>query len=224
MPGLAAFLLLAASALTPATARNDIDPVVARLAAEIEAQAGLPPAGQIRITGARGERRTLILSIDLRADTSDLFRPPQVASSIAAGLCAVPGRRNFFSDGRVLRVEVTRAGRAEGSGTVDRCPGPVGQGLSAATFAASMQVMVGVETHGMTIAAVRAEGNAVIVTLAFPAGAVLTDATQAFMEGFCEHPEELGVFFGNGVVLRVETRIGDRDPVAGPLVTACPAR
>ena len=99
------------------------------------------------------------------------------------------GRRNFFSDGRVLRVEVARAGRAEGSATIDRCPGPAGQGLNAATFAAGMQSMVGVETNGMTIAAVRAEGNAVIVTLAFPAGVPVPDATQGFLEGFCQHPE-----------------------------------
>jgi hypothetical protein len=198
MLSLAALLLFYMSAPTPVPAQEDVDPMIVRVAGDFRETIGTPPVTQMRVTGARGEGRTLILNVDLLDGSSALFRAPQVASSIAIGICAVSRTGNFFGRGRVLRVEVTRVGRAEGSATVDRCPGPAGQGLTAATFAGGMQSMVGTEVSGMTIAAVRAEGNATIVTLAFPAGTPVTDSSQAFLEGFCRRPEELAVFFGNG--------------------------
>ncbi|HYI49283.1 MAG TPA: hypothetical protein VEX35_12550 [Allosphingosinicella sp.] len=196
--------------------------MIAHVAAGFRERIGRPPVAQMRVTGARGEGRTLILNVDLIEGSPETIRTPLVASSMAIGICAAPRTGNFFSQGRVLRVEVTRAGRAEGSTTVDRCPGPAGQGLTAATFAAGMQSFVGFEESGMTIAAIRPEGNAVIVTLAFPAGASVTDATQDFLQGFCQRPADLAPFFGSGLILRVDTKIGERDPLPGPPVTACP--
>jgi hypothetical protein len=224
MLSLAALLLLSMSAPTPVAARGDVDPMVAFLADTFRAVIGGPPVGQMRIIGVRGEDRILILNIDLSAEASALFRPPQVAMAAATGICSMPRTGNFFGDGRALRVEVTRVGRAEGSATVDRCPGPAGQGLTAAAFAGALQSMVGVEENGATVAAIRAEGNAVVVTMAFPAGTPDNGPSQSFVLAFCRHPEDLRGFFGSGLTFRVDTKIGERDPVPGRAITACPPR
>ena len=227
MLNLAAVLLLYMSAPTAAVAQDDVDPIVARFAGHIRETIGRQIAGQMQITGVRGEGRTLILSVEMAAGASELIGPVQVASIMATHICAVPRAGNiFFGDGRALRVEVVRAGRGQGSATVDRCTGPVGEGLTAAAVATAMQSLVGREDNLMRIVAIRGEGNILIVTLALPTGrhgsaAALSDV---MVQGFCGSADFRTGFFGRGLVLRVDTMSDDDAPVPGPAVTACPAQ
>jgi hypothetical protein len=223
MLNLAALLLLHMSAPAAAAARDDVDPMVAFLVGTFREAIGGPSVGNMRIIGVRGEGRMLILTVDLPADASELFGPPQVAMATASGICSIPSTGDFFGDGRAVRVEVTRVGRAEGSATVDRCPGPAGQGLTADAFAGALQSIVGVSEAGATVAAVRAEGDAVVVTMALPAGARDTGETRSFVQDLCRRPQDMAGFFRRGLSFRVDIKIGDREPVPGPPITACPA-
>lgn len=224
MLGLAALLLLFAPA--PAAVLEDVDPVIARVAAGAQEMVGTTISGLMRITGMRGEGRALVLTIEMAEHAPALFGPQQVAAMTAMGMCSVAGMDNFFRDGRVLLVQVARTGRAEQSVTIDHCSGPAGEGLTAAVFAAGMQALVGVEDDEMTVTAVRAEGDMLIVTLAPRPGRPATVASIAasFARGFCRRPEVGSIFFGRGLILRADMATGGGDPVPGPVVSACPAQ
>jgi hypothetical protein len=225
MPTLAALLLFLTTP-TPVPAQDDVDPVVARFVATARQGVGLQVNGLMRVTGVRGEGRTLILVLELAAEAPELLEPPHVASMIATSICADANGAAFFGGGRALQVQVSGPRRPAQSVTIDRCPGPVGEGLTAAAFAAGLQTFVGLRDGDMTIAAVRAEGNMMIVTLAYPADSRVGAASnsEGFVQGFCARPEVGPAFFGRELILRVDTRIGDGEPMPGPAVTACPAR
>jgi hypothetical protein len=204
---------------------HGVDPLVAQLATNMRGAMGRMAASPMPITGTRGEGRTLILDIALPATTVEVIGPPQVASVYAAAICAEPGGGLFFRDGRVLRVDVVRTGRAIGSATVDRCPGPSGEGFSAGTFASSLQSFVGMEDGGVRFVSVRAEGNSLIVTqdvVSGPTGAAA--ATANFVASFCGGSNIQTIFFDRGLTLRVDTTVRGRDLLTGTPITACPAR
>jgi hypothetical protein len=214
-----AFLL--ALAVPAGTAMQaDADPLITRLAADLQAAAG-QRMGTMLLRSARGEARTLVMELEMTDETPALIGPAQVASLTAANICSRPQGGIFFSNGRGLRVDLIRAGRAVGSARTDRCPGPIGEGMSAATFAAGLQSFVGMEADGIRISGVRAEGRAVIFTI--DTSAALRDGVpDNFVLGFCLRPEVKDIFFANGLVLRVDTTVGGADLRAGPPVTACP--
>lgn len=207
-----------------AAAQGDVDPLVAQAAANLRASPGQAAGGRIVVTGARGEGRTLILDIDVSAEPSGLIGAQQVVSIHAAVMCADRRSAGFFSDGRVIRVDVVRNGRSLGSATADRCPGAIGEGLSAATFAAALQSFVGVEEGGIRITSVRAEGNSLIITVDVVSGAIDRAAAAAnFVVGFCRGDAETS-FFGRGLTLRVDATVRGRDLLTGTPLTSCPER
>jgi hypothetical protein len=120
---------------------------------------------------------------------------------------------------------VTRAGRRDETVTVDHCPPGSGQGLTATTFATGMQSLVGLREDNMTITAIRAEGDLMIVTLAVPAGTESSASSlgEVFLQSFCQSREVQTVFFQNGLGLRVELIVGGAPPTSSPRYTACPA-
>ncbi|MEA3012358.1 MAG: hypothetical protein QOD42_903 [Sphingomonadales bacterium] len=109
--------------------------------------------------------------------------------------------------------------------TVDRCPGPIGEGLSAGTFASGMQSIVGLETNGVRIDSIRAERNSLIVALDVVSGPTGGAAAEAnFVEGFCFRPDVQAAFFGRGLTLRVDTVVRGRDRRTGRPIATCPGR
>jgi hypothetical protein len=224
MPHLAVLLLLSLSSPATAPARGDVDPVIARVVAGLQAVEG--QAGDaMRVTGARGEGRTLILDIELAATMPEQIRPQMVAAMTAAALCSEERSAAFFGDGRVLRVAVVRAGRPLGSATIDRCPGPIGEGLSAGTYASGMQSIVGMETGGMKVVSIRAEGNSLVVTVDVVSGPMGgAAAATTFVADFCRRPEVQAAFFDRGLRLRVDTTVRGRDRLTGAPIASCPGR
>lgn len=225
MLGLAVSFALFLSAPAIAAAQGDVDPLVERAVANMRAAIGRTVASAFRLIAARGEGRTLILDIELTVDTPELIGAPQVADMVAAAICSEPGVPPFFSDGRRLRVDVVRAGRAPGSMIVDHCPGPVGEGLSVGTFASGMQSIVGMETGGVRIVFIRPEGNSLIVSLDLVSGPIDAAAAEAdFVAGFCFRTDVQTAFFDRGLTLRVDTAVRGRDRRTGTLIASCPGR
>ena len=96
----------------------------------------------------------------------------------------------------------------------------------ASRLATSVQAMVGqVQSNGLTIAAIRAEDETLVVEIDGPAGwrssrdsKALTDQ---FLGGFCKY----GAFiFERGMKLRVDTTEAAGDKLTGSINDHCPAK
>jgi hypothetical protein len=218
-------LALCATMPTAAVAQGDVDPVVDLTAAASQGMVGQQLATGVRVTRVRGERRTLVIHVDLGASAPAGFGAAHAASGILGGMCTERGAAALFSEGRTLRVQLTRNGRPAGAATVDRCPASAGLGLTAAAFADSMQSTVGLREGDMTISAVRAEGNMLILTASYPRGRGRSAASLGaeFRDSFCREPNMVRGFFGNGLVLRVDVVTGGGRPVSSPLYGSCPS-
>lgn len=219
-----ALLVLCLTAPAAAAAQNNVDPMVARAVAYFQTRLNQNDSRTTRIRSVRGEGRALILDIELLPEAAAMYGPPNVLSMLAAIICSDMNSARFFGEGRTLRVDVIREGRALGSATTDRCPGAVGQGMSAATFAAALQSFVGTVDAGVRIAAIRAEGTVVIISLDVLAGTgVTTEAAVAnFMGGYCARPNPNRSFFDRGLTMRFETTVAGQGPAIVQSFARCP--
>jgi hypothetical protein len=219
------FAALLTCLLTPAAAvaQDTADPMVAQVAASLEPQVGRDISRTMHLTAVRAEGQSLILDIDLTPDSASLIGPPQVAAILAMGICADAQGAIYFEHGRGLRVAVTKAGRALGTAAIDHCPGPIGQGMTPTTFAGAMQSMVGLGDNGVRIAAVRAEGDTLIVTIDLPARTMSEEEIrETAARGICRRPQVQTSYFGHGFKVRVDTTVQGRALHTGPLITECP--
>lgn len=224
----AVLLMLLSAAPTAASAQGEVDPVTARLAERLQVLVGQDRGPAMRITGVRGEGRSVVLDVQLTPDANAAIGPTQVASALTASFCSEPGAgEQLFGDGRNLRFQVTRGGRTAAPVTTDRCPPHSGEGITAASFAAGIQSIVGVDMGGGTrISGVRSEGNTVIMTVSFPAApaAAAPGLADGFLGGFCRHPQVQDVFFAAHLTLRIDIKLGRRAPLVGRTVSSCPGR
>lgn len=219
-------LLLLAMPTVAAAAQSGTDPVTADWVAGFRAQMQSSEDG-MRITGVRAQGQVLILQVALAPNMPSAMNPETVVSSIAGGMCADAAGATFFTAGRRLRTEVSRNGRPVGAATLGRCPGPIGLGYTAETFAASMQPLIGRDLgEGVTITALRAEGSILVVTMNGPAGWRQTAShpllETSFLSGFCEDDRPEDSVFVNGLGIRIDTTDGGQDLVRGRVITACP--
>ena len=209
-----------------AVAQDAVDPWVARAAANYRAVREHVGDRTMRISDARGEGRTLILDIELLPTAAAMIEPPNVLSIYSASICADANAARFFTEGRMLRVNVVRDGRPLGTAATDRCPGAIGEGLSAATFAGALQSFVGRDEDGVRIIAVRAEGATLIVALDVLPGTTITTEAAAghFLTGFCSRSDTNSIFFDRGLTLRIDTSMNGRTPRTGTPIRRCPQR
>lgn len=220
------FVLLVLCLTVPAAAaaQGNVDPIVARAVAYFQARLNQNLTRTERIRGVRSERRALILDIELLPEAPAMYRPENVLSVLAANICSATNSARFFGEGRTLRVDVVRDGRPLGTATTDRCPGAIGQGRSAATFAAAMQSFVGTEVSGVRFVAITAEEHAVVIALDILAGTEATadEAATSLFGGFCTTPDLNRTFFGRGLTLRIETTMAGVGPPAVQSFNRCP--
>lgn len=98
------------------------------------------------------------------------------------------------------------------------------QTLGAADYARALQAIVGqVYEGGVTIRAIRSEGQTLVIVLDGPSGWRRpysdTQVSDLFMSGFCtDAPRD---FFESGVTIRVDSLDGGRASRRGPLETGC---
>lgn len=221
-----AFLALLLAVPAAAAAQDGVDPLVARAVASYRAARDRDSASRIRVRDARGEGRTLILDVELLPGASTMLEPANVLPIFSGSICADAEAARFFGEGRAMRVNLVREGRRLGSATTDRCPGAIGQGLSAATFAGVLQSFVGTVDRGVRITAVRAEGATLTLSLDVLPGTDITAEAAAgnFIRGFCSRSDTDSIFFDRGLTLRIETTLSGRSPPTAQSLARCPAR
>jgi hypothetical protein len=204
--------------------RERVDPVVAEMARGMER---VRPATGFRIVSARGEDRTLILQIATDAETAQAWDASGIAHMFAAVICAAPRGGNFFAEGRTLRVEISTAGRAATNATVNRCSGPVGQGLTIDTMVEMLRPMVGRDLgDGAKITSVRAEGQTLVMVMdgrpGWRAGLDQATLNGVLLDDPCSRPGGFRLFDGTRS-LRIDTTEGGRNLTRGEAIRHCPA-
>jgi hypothetical protein len=209
-----------------ATGQSEVDPLVAEMVRQpLNRPSG---TGDFRSISLRGEGRTLIVRIETVPEMADVVTADVLASAFAGSFCVNPRYQAFFSAGRTLRVERLIAGHPPETASLDHCPGPVGGGFSAASFASALQAFVGREVDGISFRSIRAEGETVVAVADGPVGwrddstsAVLADA---FLSNFCDQASGHQPFFDGVRKIRIDTlEAGDR-LIQGQPIASCPAR
>lgn len=214
--------MLAAMLGLAASCGERVDPVVAEAA---RVWRSVPTRSDFRIVSARGEGRTLILQVEIPSDVSQVLDARAIAQMFS--VCPTPREANFFSEGRALRVELSRAGHATTSATVSRCSGPVGNGVNIDTFVQMLRPMVGRDLgEGARVTSVRAEGQTLVLVFDGPRGwrEGLDQAAIAwgFLEQSCSQARGFALFDGTRS-LRIDTTEGGSNLIPGQLIRRCPA-
>jgi hypothetical protein len=223
---LAALVAFVALVPAPAGAQGGVDPATAAIVERLQGLAGMVRGDALRFTRVRGEGRTIVIELEILPSAPDMVQSPMVPGPIVASLCAEPAAPQLlFADGRTLRLEVSRSGRTT-SFAYESCPAHAGEGITAAVVANSMQGLIGMPIEdGITIGAVRAQGETVVLT--FDAPGPVRDGpgiALAFVLGFCQRPESQPQFFDIGLSMRIDIVPMGTAPAPGRLFTTCPGR
>lgn len=204
--------------------RQSVDPVIADIARDMER---VPASGAFRIVSARGEDRTLIMQVEVNLDGPQPLDAAGIAHMFATIICATPRDANFFSEGRLLRIELSTPGHAGTTATIGHCTGPAGQGLNMAAIVEMFRPMVGRDLgDGGKMTSVRAEGQTLVMVMDGPpgwrAGADQETIAQAFLDEPCRQPGGFRLFDGTRN-LRIDTTEGGHNLIQGQTVIRCPS-
>ena len=182
--------------------------------------------GDVRNVVVVGEGRTLVLRAEIAPDIASYVDARLYAHALATGICVDPRGASFFNHGRTVRVELTPAGGRPTIASVDRCPGPVGTGLTTEALASAMQPTVGRDMDGVAVVSIRAEGETVVIVMDGVAGWREGTTTEmlngAFLSNFCDLRTGNNPYFNGTQAVRIDTREAGRGLIRGNPITTCP--